>query len=104
MGTPSPFSGPVTSNLPWSRWEAGKHLIYVLAQQISFMATEKDPRKNAASAIALLDTSISLHVTIQQNNVFLADNTNIYQSNWKAALQDLLKDNQDDFEYFDLMG
>jgi len=102
--TASPFSGPVGSNLPWPRWDSGKHLLYMLAQQFATMAAEKDPRKNAGAAIALLDKSLTLHASIQQSNVFLGDNTNAYQANWKAALEDLLKDNKGDFDFFDLMN
>ena len=76
----------------------------MLAQQFSKMAAEKDPRKNAKTAIALLEKAISLHAVIQRSNVFLADNTNAYQANWKAALEDLLRDNQGDFDFFDLMS
>jgi hypothetical protein len=94
----------VASNLPWSRWDSGKHLVYLLAQQFSTMAAEKDPRKNAKAAIALLDKALSLHAAIQQSNVFLGDNTNAYQANWKAALEDLLRDNQGDFDFFELMS
>ena len=101
--TPSPFSGPVTSNLPWSRWDSGKHLVYILAQQISAMAAETDPRKNASAAIAVLNNSLSLHAAIQASNVFLSDNTNAYQANWKAAVEDLLNDNQADFDFLDLL-
>ena len=101
--TPSPFSGPVASNLPWPRWDSGKHLVYLLAQQFLTMAAEKDPRKNAEAAIVLLDRALSLHAAVQQSNVFLGDNTNAYQANWKAALEDLLRDNQGDFDFFDLM-
>ena len=70
--THSPFSKPVASNLPFSRWDSGKHLVYLLAEQYSKMAEEKNPRKNASTAIALLENAISLHAVIQQNNVFLA--------------------------------
>lgn len=75
----------------------------MLAEQYSKMAEEKDPQKNACTAISLLENAISLHLLIQQNNVFLADNTNAYQANWKAALEDLLRDNQGDFDFLDLM-
>ena len=102
--TPSPFSGPVISNLPWPRWESGKHLVYLLANELSIMAGEKNPRKNAQKAITVLNRAITLHAAIQQNNVFLADNTNAYQANWKAAIEDLLRDNQGDFDFFDLMS
>jgi hypothetical protein len=76
--SPSPFSTPATSGLAWNRWDANKHLVYVLAQQYSSMATETDPRKNAAAAIAALGDAITLHAAIQQANVFLADKTNAY--------------------------
>jgi hypothetical protein len=33
---------------------------------------------------------------------YKADNTNAYQANWKAAPEDLLRDNQGDFDFFDL--
>jgi hypothetical protein len=101
--TSSPFSTVVPSGGPWPRWDAGKHLVFVLAQQYSSMATESDPRKNAAAAISILDGAVALHTTIQQNNVFLADRTNTYQANWKLALEDLLKDNKDDFDFLALM-
>ncbi len=99
--TLSPFSIPVTSNLPWSRWDSGKHLVYMLAKQFTAMATEKDPRKNAQTAIDLLDRAISLHADIQKIES-LGDNTSAYQANWKAALEELLRENQGDFDFFDL--
>lgn len=101
--THSPFSGPVASNLAWSRWDSGKHLVYLLAQQFTTMAAETDPRKNATAAITVLDNALTLHAAIQASNVFLGDNTNVYQANWKAALEDLLNDNQADFDFLDLL-
>ncbi len=102
--SPSPFSTPVPSGLPWTRWDANKHLVYVLEQQYSSMAAEPDPRKNVASALGILDGALALHTSIQQSNVFLADRTNTYQANWKLALEDLLKDNKADFDFLALMS
>ncbi|MBV8674985.1 MAG: hypothetical protein JOZ33_16265 [Acidobacteriaceae bacterium] len=99
----SPFCAPVSANLQWNRWDAGKHLVYILAQQYSSMAMEADPRKNANAAIDLLGNALTLHMAIQQNNVFLADDTNAYQGNWKLALEDLLKDGKADFDFLELM-
>jgi len=101
--SPSPFNTPVTSGLPWSRWDANKHLVYVLAQQYSLMAAETDPRKNAKAAIALLDGAVNLHAAIRQANVFLTDKTNVYQANWKLALEDLLSNNSADFDFLELL-
>lgn len=101
--SPSPFCAPVLANLQWNRWDAGKHLVYILAQQYSSMAMEADPRKNANAAIDLLGHALTFHMAIQQNNVFLADDTNAYQGNWKLALEDLLKDSKTDFDFLELM-
>ncbi len=102
--SPSPFSTPVAANLKWNRWDAGKHLVYIIAQQISSMANEADPQANAKAAIDLLGNATTLHTAVQQNGVFLADRANIYQANWKLALEDLLKDNETDFQFLKLMS
>jgi flagellar biosynthesis/type III secretory pathway M-ring protein FliF/YscJ len=68
------------------------------------MANETDPQKNVQVAINVLGNALTLHTAIQQNSVFLSDKTNIYQANWKLALEDLLKDNQTDFEFLELMS
>ena len=102
--SPSPFSTPVAASLTWNRWDAGKHLVYILSQQISSMANEANPQKNANAAIELLDNALTIHTAIQQNTVFLTDKTNIYQANWKLALEDLLKDNKTDYEFLELMS
>jgi hypothetical protein len=52
---------------------------------------------------AELANALELHAAIQKSNVFLGDNTSAYQANWKAALEDLVKDNQGDFAFFDPM-
>lgn len=102
--TPSPFCQPVVSSLAWSRWDSGKHLVYIVTKQIASMASERDPQRNAQAAIAHLDRAVALHATIQGQHLSLSDNTNAYQANWKGALEDLLRDNQADFEYYNLMS
>lgn len=102
--SPSPFSSQVAAGLTWNRWDAGKHLVYVLAQQFSSMANETDPQKNAKLAIDILDNALTIHAVIQKNTVFLTDRTNNYQANWKLALEDLLKENKADYEFLELMS
>jgi len=102
--TPSPFSTPVNSNLPWERWDSGKHLLYVLASTFAALANLQDPRACARTAMGRLQQAVQLHQAIQQNGVFLGDNTNVYQANWNLALEDLLRDRADDFDYLDLLG
>lgn len=102
--TPSPFSKAVVSNGTWSRWDSGKHFVYLLAKQFGAMAAEKDPRRNAKLAINILGGAATLHGAIRAKKVFLADNTSAYQANWKAALEDLLQKNVRDFEFLDLLN
>jgi len=101
--TQSPFSAPVASSLSWSRWDSGKHLVFLLASMFAQMAAVTDPRRNATTAIQQLQRAVQFHQAIQQRGVFLADNTGLYQDNWRLALEDLLRDNAADFEYFDLL-
>jgi hypothetical protein len=101
--TPSPFSTQVSSNLPWERWDSNKHLLYILASTLGGMATVQDPRANARAAIDRLQKAGDLHQLIQQSGIFLTDNTNVYQANWRLALEDLLRDRAGDFDYLDLL-
>lgn len=102
--TMSPFSNPVGSNLPWSRWDAGKHLVYLLASTFSEMAQETNPRQNMQVAQQRLQAAVTLHQTIQQSGVFLADSTYAYQENWRLAITDVLNANQQDYDYLDLIS
>jgi hypothetical protein len=101
--TPSSFSAAVVANLAWDRWLSGKHLVNILATTFTAMAGTQDPRANAQVAISRLQQAVALHQTIQQNGVFLADNTNVYQENWRLAMQEVLQDRSADFDYLDLL-
>ena len=43
-------------------------------------------------------------LTIEQNGVFLADNTNAYQESWRLAIADVLAGNQQDYDYLALLS
>ena len=101
--TQSPFSNRVASNLNWNRWDSGKHLVYIVASTLAETAAITNLRQYTNSVIQRLGRTVQLHQAIQQSGVFLADNTNAYQENWRLALQDLLRDNAGDFDYFELL-
>ena len=104
--TPSPFSSSVTpsATVPWSRWEANKHLVYSICSTIDSITSSNDPRANANSAIQVLDNAISLHDDIKNHGFHLADNTDAYQANWREALINLLSNNSSDYDYLDLIS
>ncbi len=102
--TPSPFSAPVASGLALSRWDAGKHLVYVMASVISEISQVVGARAAAQAAIQRLENAIQLHQLIQQQGIFLSDSTYAYQGNWRLAVGDLLQSASADFDYLDLLS
>jgi len=103
--TGSPFSGPVTAGNPsWPRWDAGKHLVFLIASVISQMSQINGARASVQAAIQRLQNAVQLHQTIQQGGLFLSDATNTYQDNWRLALEDVLQNNAADFDYLELIS
>lgn len=104
--TPSPFSDPVGSNPPlkWSRWSANKHLVFMVMQQYQEMAKTTDPRANAKHAGAILDHATKIHGAIANEHISLADETNVYQANWRDAILKLLAKRESDFDYLELLN
>lgn len=102
--TSTSFCGPVSSGLPWPRWDANKHLVCALGQALSEVAALTAPREAAQAAIQVLDAAITLHADIRAAGVSLRDNTDRYQQNWRLALSDLLTLRQSDYDYLELFG
>lgn len=102
--TTSPFSAPVASGLTWPRWDAGKHLVFLLASIITEMSQISGARASALAAAQRLQNAVQLHQAIQQSGIFLSDGTNAYQESWRLALQDVLQNNTTDFDYLELLS
>ncbi len=102
--TASPFSAPVAAGVAWPRWDAGKHLVYVLASVLSELSHVNGARASAQAAAQRLQTAVQLHQAIQQSGLFLSDGANAYQENWRLALQDVLHNNTADFDYLELLS
>jgi len=104
LAPPTPFSGPVlaTPPLPWKRWDAGKHLVCVLAQTYGSLAGTTNARVNANTAVTRLTGALTLHAAIKGLGMTLGDNTDAYQANWRLAMTDLLTNRATDFDFMEL--
>lgn len=88
----------------WTRWDANKHLINVHCTTIDQLASQNNPRASAHAAIGTLQNAVALHTNIHQAHIQLRDSTNTYQANWQAAMNQLLSNHDDDFDYLDLLA
>ncbi len=102
----SPFCASVSLDQPaasWTRWNASKHLVYIICSTSGNIANNKQPRANAEAAIAILDEARLLHGQIASTGLALADSTNVYQNNWRLAMIELLRIRSKDFDYLKLL-
>ncbi len=102
--THSPFSGPVASNLNWPRWDAGKHMVYILGSILAGIAQSGNARTAAQAALTLLDRSVETHARIADAGLALRDETNVYQANWRNALAQVLTNQSDDYDYLEMLS
>lgn len=101
--TPSAFCTQVMANVAWGRWDAGKHLVCVLATLFDQISGNTNARANALSAITRLDGVLALHAAVNAEGLTLRDDADCYQANWRLALVDLLAQRSADFDYLDLL-
>jgi hypothetical protein len=104
--SPTPFSNGITATppfLPWSRWDANKHLVHIVGQTVTEMSQARDARDAAARIIGLLTDAIDLHSQIAAAGITLRDETNAYQRPWRAALDSLLASRGTDFEMLQML-
>jgi hypothetical protein len=102
----SPFSSQITVSppfLPWSKWDANKHLVHTLCTEGSKFLAEPSIRKAAALAAGRLQKAIALHGEIAAQGVKLTDNTASYQGPWLAALQKYLAGSEQQISFFELL-
>lgn len=101
--THSPFSGPVSSNLTWPRWQANKHLIHIIGKAISSISRKPEARLCAKQAVDTLLSAAALHRRIAATGLHLGDGTNTYQGAWISAMQKLTTDSAGDFDYLSML-
>ena len=102
----SPFSTAVAQRPPqdWSRWDANKHLVYVIGQTIGEIAEVSTARNCANAAVDVLRRAVALHETIHSAGVRLRDGTSNYQANWMAAIESTLRDAIADYNYLEMLA
>jgi hypothetical protein len=63
-----------------------------------------DVRACAQRAVDILSNAVALHGAIAGAGLQLSDGTNRYQANWRAAVEALLVDRNQDYEYIELIS
>jgi len=101
----SPYTAALTSagDSPLKRWDSNKHLIHTIATAVQPIFAQRTARLAAAQAIAILDVAIKTHADIAVTGLGLADKTSSYQYNWKLALEALVAQHKDGFDYLELI-
>lgn len=100
--THSPFSSNVSAsppNLPWSHWDANKHLLYVIFSKVMTLLTNTDAENVAIDVSSHLASAIQIRTSIINQGISLNDPTNSCQMNWLSVMQDLIAQHQDRYEY-----
>ncbi|MCK4857904.1 MAG: hypothetical protein KAT58_08055 [candidate division Zixibacteria bacterium] len=103
--TPSPFSPPAITRpiTGFDRWNANKHLLSVICNEIARIMRQSTARERAQAAISKLQTAINIHSQIASTGLTLGDNTSAYQQNWLNAMNSLLTDKREMYEYLELI-
>lgn len=100
--SPSPFA---SNPLPpvWKRGDSDRHNVFTVCKGIEEVSNAATPLLRKDAAIEILDTAISLHRQIASGHISLKDETAGYQSNWKAALEALVRNHQDDYDFLEML-
>ncbi len=86
----------------WSRWSANKHLVDMIIQSTTEIASQDNPLDCAASAQSILENAVSHLEEILDVGIELRDDSSSYQANWILAIDALLKNRADDFSFLEL--
>jgi len=104
--TPSAFSGSVTANppQPWSKWDAHKHLLAIIGAEAARLIGTGGAKVIATGVVQLLKDAVALHADIRkQTGLILKDGTSVYQDPWRIAMEEVLRDNDGDYKYLELL-
>ena len=102
----SPFAPQVSHTPPYvapSRWDAGKHLVFVLGKALAELYKEPLLEKRAEIARSLLADAVGLIGDLSSAGIQLQDSTDQYQWPWLNALNRLRELHEDDYEYVSLL-
>lgn len=95
-------SSPFTS--PWDRWQANKHLVHVICSKVDELCKTATARDAANAALDVLAHAVALHTNIMETqHITLKDNTASYQAAWQNAMNQLLKNATDNYDYLEML-
>lgn len=103
---PSPYSSqvkPAPPFLPWTKWDANKHLVHSLCVEVSRHISLPSIRAAATSAISVLDNAAALHEEISAEGIDLTDNTDAYIAPWRNALEEYLVSSSHEIDLFEML-
>lgn len=105
VATPTFFCSAVlaTPPTPWSRWEAGKHLVCALAETYADLAALSTARLSAAAAGQRLSDAVALYGQIRASGLQPRDSSDAYQENWRLALSDVLSGRSADYDFLEML-
>jgi len=95
-------SSPFTS--PWNRWQANKHFVHVICSKVDKLYKTATAREAVEAAIDVLSHAVALHTNIADNlHITLKDDTASYQAAWQDAMNKLLSNYSDDYDYLEML-
>lgn len=100
----SPFATPLAYTAPFpqlSRWDGGKHLVWVVGDEIQGVLSENSPGVRLSAAIARLEGAVKAH---KQIRVTLKDESATYQAPWLRALRRLQSDRKDELAVLEMLA
>lgn len=102
----TPFSAQVSIQPPyvsWSRWDAGKHLVYEICTEIDNLV-KLPVRERVSRVLEHLDSATKLYDQISGLGIRLQDRSDSYQLNWKRALEDVANQYSDDLDLIEILA
>jgi hypothetical protein len=104
--SPTPFSSTLDGKLPipWTRWEANKHLLFIIGQAVNQISQIQNAVDCASAAIRLLENSVRLSNDILSTGLALRDDTCCYQDNWRQAMIKGIEKFRQDYDYLSLIS
>lgn len=100
----SPYSQNLAPGIPWSKRDASKHLVHMIATATDPLAQMLNARQAMTAAVAALRSANALHTAIRNAGIQLRDSTDTYQAPWAAAGTRMLAQNNDDYDWLELSG
>jgi len=104
--TPTIYSpGQITRPLtPLSRWNAGKHFVSIVGEEVQRIAQETTFRNRLEAARVTLANAVTTLGQIGATGLVLRDEAASYQNNWLRVVQELQNNKSSEYDYLDLIS